>query len=262
MIGPTLLLGVSLLLHGQAVAAMTIAADDPPAGNAPADPADELAKAKARIAELEAEVAALKARLAASPSAPVPPTPVQPSAPTGEARFTSPASIFRTMSDEYTRSLAELLPAPGDSAETAIFRRELERWVASVNRSYRHPVRWSGRLVRLEPKGDGMVATMEPIDAATGETLGEAYSVPLEARVARRVAAAARGQPQGETWVLTGTFVPEVRFQPGRMQRGDFDNPPLLGPGAEFLWRLEVGSLVPGRREKPAESETPAVPSP
>ena len=53
-----------------------------------------------------------------------------------------------------------------------------------------------------------------------------------------------------------------VRFQPGRMQRGDFDNPPLLGPGAEFLWRLEVGSLVPGRREKPAESETPAAPSP
>jgi len=252
----------SILALGLALASTpssAFAADDPPAAAPPVDQAEELAKAKARIAELEAEVAALKAQLAGGASAP---SPTAPPPPTGEARFASPAAIFRTLSDDYTASLAELLPAPGDPAETAIFRRELERWVAGVNRSYRRAVRWNCRLARTEPNGEGMVATIEPMDAATGESLGEPCLVALEPRIARRVASAARGRIGGDPWILTGTFVPEVRFQPGRMQRGDFDNPPLLGPGAEFLWRLEVASLVPGRREGPAEPAAPAAPNP
>lgn len=256
---PALASNLALGLALASTPSSAFAADDPPAAATPADQAEELAKAKARIAELEAEVAALKAQLAGGvPAA----SPTSPPSPTGEARFASPAAIFRTLSDDYTTSLAELLPTPGDPAETAIFRRELERWVASVNRTYRHAVRWNCRLARTEAKGEGMVATIEPIDAATGASLGEPCSVALEPRIARRVASAARGRAGDDPWILTGTFVPEVRFQPDRMQRGDFDNPPLLGPGAAFLWRLEVDSLVPGRREKPAEPAKPAAPNP
>ena len=240
-----------------AAPAVPMGPDDPPATVAPAGLAEELAKAKARIAELEAEVAALRAQIAGAPPVPAAAAPAADADP-----FASPAAIRRALESDYTRSLAERLPAAGDATATAIFRRELERWVAGANRGYRHPVRWNGRLLKSEPSGERLLVTLEPIDPRSGDSLGEAFTVALEPRIARRMAAAARANVNGEPWTVVGTFVPEVRANPDRMERGDFDNPPLLGPGAELFWRLEVDSLVPARREKPAETAAPAAPAP
>lgn len=240
----------ALLLAGPVAA---VQSPEPAARDEPAaDLAGELARAKARIAELEAEVAALKAQLAAAPS-------VAPKAPPSATAdpFAHPSAIRRSLEAEYTDSLAEALPAPGDAAATAIFRRELDRWVASVNRSYRKPVRWNVRVKKTETQGDRLLATLVPLDPASGDPAGDEFTVPIEARIARRVAATARNSSNSDPWVLVGTFVPEVRARPERMSRGDFDTPPLIGPGAELLWRVEVESLVPERREPPA----PAAPS-
>lgn len=235
--------------------ARSAVADPPAAADSPADPgedlAEELAKAKARIAELEAEVAALRAQVASGPAAP-PKLPVQ------TDPFESPGSIRSALEADYTKALAEALPAPGDAAAAALFRRELERWVASVNRTFRQAVRWNARLLKAEPQGERLLVTLVPVDPESGISLGEEYTASLDPRIARRLPAAARNRPDGEAWVVTGTFVPEIRFRPERMERGIFDNPPLLGPGAEFLWRIEVESMVPARRGKPGEpTETP-----
>lgn len=237
-----------------------IAADPPATPDAPADLAGELARAKARIAELEAEVAALKAQLASSPAAAPPAVPVQSNpVPVQPDPFASPGSIRAALEADYTKALAETLPSPGDPAATAAFRRELERWIASANRTFRHAVRWNARLVRSEPQGERLLVTLVPVDPASGASLGEEYTASLEPRIARRLPAAARNRTDGEPWVVAGTFVPEIRYRPERMERGIFDNPPLLGPGAEFLWRLEVESMVPDRRERPGEP--PAAPT-
>ena len=173
--------------------------------------------------------------------------------------FESPTAIRRGLEGDYTRSLAVRLPATGDQAATAIFRRELERWVAGANRSYRHPVRWYGRLVRTQPQGERLAVTLAPVDPVSGDPLGEEFTVTLEPRIARRLSNPAR-PTAGDPWVLAGTFVPEIRANPDRMDRGIFDNPPLLGPGAEFRWRIEVESLVPTRREPAAEPAAPPAP--
>lgn len=232
---------------------------DPPAATAPAGLADELTKAKARIAELEAEVARLKAQLATPPAA-APAAPA--SSPVADtAPFASPASVRLALEGDYTRSLAERLPAAGDQTAAAIFRRELERWVAGANRSYRHAVRWHGRLVRTQPQGERLAVTLAPVDPVSGDSLGEEFTATLEPRIARRLSDRAR-TAAGDPWTLVGTFIPEIRANPDRMERGIFDNPPLLGPGAEFRWRVEVESLVPARREPPAEPATePAAPA-
>jgi uncharacterized small protein (DUF1192 family) len=248
--------------------------DDPPEVAAPAEPveepnealaeelAEELARAKARIAELEAEVAKLRAELAARTATPPPPAAPATPPPADDDPFASPASIRRTLESDYTRSLAESLPAAGDAGGAAAFRRELERWVAAANRSYRNPVRWSVRTVDREPRGDRLLVTLEPIDPKTGDSLGDAFPVLLESRLARRWASTARTSPSDATWTLVGTFVPEIRANPARMARGDFDNPPLIGPGAELFWRIEAESLTPARRERPAEPAAPAAPTP
>lgn len=245
---------ISLIIAGTLPAAQ--AADAPPAGESAADLADELAKARARIAELEAEVAALKARLAGAPPTAAPPPTTAPDA----DPFANPASIRRRLETDYTAQLAEALPAPGDAAAMANFRRELERWVASVNRSYRKPVRWNVRVSRTEPQGDRLRMTLVPLDPASGEPAGDEFIATAESRIARRVAAAARNASGSDPWTLVGTFIPEINARPERMSRGDFDHPPLIGPGAELFWRVEIESLVPERRERPLPVD-PAAPS-
>lgn len=245
---------VSMLLTAPIPA---VAAPEEPPAVAPADPADELAKAKARIAELEAEVARLKSQLATGAS----PTPASAPAATPPADadpYASPTTIRRALESDYTSSLAERLPPPGDAAAAAIFRRELERWVAAANRSHRQAVRWHGRLVRTQPQGERLLVTLAPVDPVSGESLGEEFTATLEPRLARRLSNSVRSNAEGEAWTLLGTFIPEIRANPDRMERGVFDNPPLLGPGAEFRWRVDVESLVPARREKPAEPAAPA----
>jgi hypothetical protein len=270
-LGTAFALALAAILPVQSVTASVPAAflpvqsggtDDPPHPDRidgdGARPADRTAELEAEIVRLRAEIVRLETELArlkappANPSAPA-------AAPADADPFASPQAIRRALERDYTKSLAERLPPTGDAAAGAIFRRELERWVAGANRSYRQAVRWHGRLVRIQPQGDRAVVTLAPVDPVSGDSLGEEFTAVLEPRIARRLSNAGRSSPVGETWALTGVFIPEIGANPARMERGIFDNPPLLGPGAEFRWKVEVESLVPVRREKPAP---PAAPVP
>jgi len=253
-------LAAAFLASGASAAAPR---DDAPAVAAE-DLAKDLAAARARIAELEAEVAALTAALAAAGGSVATPAaaPVA-SAPTSE--FASAGAVRKALEAEYTKALAESLPAPGDAAARARFVTALDRWVATVNRSHRKQVNWTVRVTRAVPHGDRLALTLEPIDPTSGTAIDEAFTIALEPRLARRVQERGRVTPSDQPWTLVGVFVPEIRGNAARMERGIFDQPPLLGPGAEFLYRIEPQSLAPVRRAAPnstpgATPETPATP--
>lgn len=231
----------------------------------------ELDLARQRNGELEGRIAQLERELAARRAAP--PASTQPtSPPLDEEEITvdesipnaSPRALFNAIIASHDEAMADMdWGAAGDRNRRA-YLKKLDGWRNGVNRQFRSPIKWYVRVVdgRISPAGHRII-TLVAVDPQTDVRLGNPFQVVLTQNLVDRLA---RYEARGEldVLILRGTLVPEVHVNEERLDRGSFDNPPLIGPFAEFMYRVDVASLVLPREElkepAPPASTRPAMP--
>jgi len=155
----------------------------------------------------------------------------------------SPRALFKALVASYEATMAGLpIGKPGERDRRA-YLRKLENWRAGVIREFRSPIVWHVRVIdaRLGPDRQRIV-TFLAVDPETDARLGNSFDVVLSQTLVERLA---NFEARGDLGVLVmrGTVFPEIRIDEDRESRGTFDNPPFIGPFAEFLFRIEVASL-------------------
>lgn len=171
----------------------------------------------------------------------------------------SPRALFKAIVASYQQALENLeVGRPGDGKRRA-YLRKVENWKAAASREFRNQIHWTVRLIDVRITANGQrVATLVAVDPETDVQLGAPFDVVLSQTLVDRLA---RYGSQGELGALSlrGTLSPEIRLDQAREERGSFDNPPFIGPFAEFLFRVDVTSLQPVREEQAAPDNTPAT---
>lgn len=236
----------------------------------------QLDAARERQKELEDRIADLEAKLAAAlkgsttttpksgggPAIPAEEVTVDESVPTA-----SPRALFKSLIASYEEATAGLeigrfLPGGtaggGPDRDRRNYLKRLEAWRTSANREFRAPIKWHVRVIdaRVGPDNQRII-TLVAVDPVTDVRLGNTFDVVLSQSLADRLARyQERGGGEIGVLVLRGTLIPQVRINPDRDVRGTFDNPPFIGPFAEFLYRIDVTSLI-HPRDEPADARPP-----
>jgi hypothetical protein len=233
---------------------------------------EEELKAKDReIDRLKDQISELRQRLDDLRRAPRPAT--RPAAPEPEKVTidesipgASPRALFRAVRESYDKATANLdMGRPGDGRRRA-FLKKLEGWKSSVDREFRGPITWHVRVIDTRDqdihadRSRELVVTLQAVDPETDVKLGEPFDVPLSRALADRLT---RYGHRGDVGVLVlrGILSPNIRINEERTERGSFDNPPFIGPFAEFGYAIEAHGLKPveeDRKEHPAPTTKPA----
>lgn len=209
----------------------------------------ELEAAHARIAELEAQNARLRQQLAAARSAPAQST-AAPSLEPEEVSIdesiptASPRALLNALVQRYEKATDGLEPGmPGDAARRT-YMRMLENWKQTVEREFRSLIEWHVQATDSYAANRARYVSLVAVDPVTGVKLGPPFEVQLTRPLADRLAVLESRGKLG-TLVLRGTLIPKVRINEQRETRGSFDNPPFIGPFAEFGFTIDVRSLAP-----------------
>ena len=211
-----------------------------------------------RVSQLESQLRRMAAGGAATPGGT---TPEEPEKVTVDETVpsASPRALFKAIVDSYAKTTTDLdMGHPGDGKRRA-YLKKLEGWKSQQDRELRGPITWHVRAVdsRTTRSGD-LIVTLVAVDPETDVRLGNSFDVELSKLQAERLAwADAHGAPG--PLVLRGTLVPNVRINEDRGTRGTFDNPPFIGPFAEFLYSVEVKSLTLAKEEKEPGATTKPV---
>lgn len=227
---------------------------------------------KQQIAQLEQQIAALRRSSGGSGTAPAT-SPVVPeqvsvdeSVPTA-----SPRALFHAILDSYDKTMGGAdIGKPGD-AKRRMYLKKVEGWRSAANRDFRAPITWHVRFIdgRSAKNGD-RIATLVVVDPKTDVRLGNQFDVLLSKLFADRLDFyKAHGGLDNIVMVLRGTVIPDIRINEERAARGSFDNPPFIGPFAEFIYSVDVKSLMAAKddeKEQPASkpkepARTPSAPS-
>ena len=201
----------------------------------------ELAEAHATIATLKAEIAQLKAAGGVAPTPPAPAAELTP-----DQALLSVQHFTRFSREAYLRDVAPLV---GTDLRSESGRgggqRTLEKWVGSMNRDWRKPVKWTVVVREIERRPDGASARIQVVDGTTGESFGDVVTLPLDERQAKRLESFGRRPNQSGYWNLAAVFTPQLTVNMARLDPGVFDTPPYIGPGVEFRYTLVAESLTP-----------------
>ena len=168
----------------------------------------------------------------------------------------SPRALFNALVDSYAKTTSDLdMGRDGDGKRRAYIKK-LEGWKSQVDRQFRGPLVWHVRAVdsRTTRSGDRIV-TLVAVDPETDVRLGNPFDVELSKIQMERLAWSDAHGELGPL-VLRGTLVPNVRINEAQATRGTFDNPPFIGPFAEFLYGVEVKSLMLAKEDKEANATT------
>jgi hypothetical protein len=216
----------------------------------------ELEAARARIAELEQTVARLTRQLErARPPQPGEPERDQPEVTIDESKpNASPRALLRAMTESYEEHLGEMEIGEDGDRTRALYLRQLERWLNRVNREFRAPLTWTVRVLETEETRAGHALRVLAIDPKSGARLGEAFEMELPRRLARRYEQLLARQ-EAEVLQIRGTLVPQARLNRERMSPGPFNVPPLIGPFAEFGFRIELSSVAKPGDDAPEQRE-------
>lgn len=166
----------------------------------------------------------------------------------------SPRALFNAVVAGY-RSATDGMQTgkPGDSARM-LYLRTLEIWRAATARDLRAAINWHVRVVGAKPgPGKDRILILVAIDPVTQARLGQPFDTNFPQAMANRLAT---WESRGTVDVLQirGTLIPDIRINEDRPERGTFDNPPFIGPFAEFGFRVEVASI---KRVIAGEKDTP-----
>lgn len=206
----------------------------------------ELEAAKARITELEQQVARLERALAALRGEQPPAAPTDEIVTIDESEpSASPRALLRALAADYEETMKDVEIGSGREGDRtrANYMRSLQRWQAGISRKYRAQIQWHVRVEGETATRTGYDLRLRAVDPVTKATLGDAFEISLPQAMARRYETI-RDRDRGEVLVLRGTMSPRVVLNPDRHTSGPFDNPKLIGPFAEFGFSIEPRSLL------------------
>lgn len=221
---------------------------------------DENEKLRQRIEQLEKQIAASRRSGGGRSPTPAP----EPEKVTIDETVpsASPRALFKAIQDSYVEVSKDVdMGRPGDGVRRAYLKR-LDGWKAAVDRQFRGPITWHARVVdarseNVDPdRPRERIVTLVAVDPQTDVRLGEPFDVQLSKTLTDRLANYEHRSPDGDIGVLVlrGTLAPSIRINEDRAERGSFDNPPFIGPFAEFLYEVDVKSLMPAAEDKEREA--------
>lgn len=168
----------------------------------------------------------------------------------------SPRALLREAAKRYQEALDGMDRGEmDDSPERRSYLRAVNQWTARFNREMRKPIQWPVRIVREpRPAERGVIVRMEMVDPKTGAAIGDAFDAFIPRAVVDRLAELEpRMDLMEQTFSLRGTLVPNVGVNPQRSTKGAFNNPPLIGPYAEFGFAVETRTLTLWEDRAPAD---------
>jgi len=212
----------------------------------------ELDAARRRIADLERDLQALIRRLGRTTGSPATTTAQAP-----PERVTidesvpnaSPRALLRATRESYTEATSGLEIGDLDSMaarrQRAAYLRAVESWAKRIQREMKSAVVWHIRMLPMaEQGGEEPGLRVRAIDPETHVELGDPFTIRLNSAVRRKLATLDQRGPI-DVLVLKGVLIPQVTVNQDRMDPGPFDNPPLIGPFAEFRFVVTANSLTP-----------------
>jgi hypothetical protein len=210
----------------------------------------EVAQKQTEIDRLQAENAQLRAGGAAQGRAPLPPLEPEEVSIDETKPAASPRALLAAAVTGY-RAVTKDLVLESEGPERLTYQRAVEKWAKRAAREYRMPVEWHVRVVGpVESSGRGYSIRLQAVDPKTDTLLGDPFEGLLTKTEQARLAQRERTL-SGDVFVMKGTAMPEIVYEPERTAAGPFDNPRFIGPFAEFTLVVDVQSIA----EKPQEPE-------
>jgi hypothetical protein len=225
----------------------------------------ELEAARARVRDLEAENARLARDLetARRGGTPLPPPPPERTSVDESVPSASPRALYKALVADYAEATRDLDAGTPGSREAAVYLATVRTWAARRARELRAQITWQVRVLEIAPaQQDRSSLRLLAVDPQTHVALGDPFNVQVaETHVRRLRELSQRGG--GDLVEIHGLLVPEVRVNEARPQADPFDAVPLIGPYAEFGFRVDVRTITaPAReKEKEKEKEEPAKPA-
>lgn len=213
----------------------------------------ELDAARTRIADMERELQALMRRLGETVGSPPTTTTPQEQVTVDESvPNASPRALLRAVRESYADATEDLemgdFESSAGSRQRAAYLRAVESWAKRIQREMRSSVVWC--VETLEDQGDEAGLRVTAIDPETKVVLGDPFTIRLSGAVRHKLDTLLRRGRRTEL-ILKGVLVPEVTVNPNRIEAGAFDNPPLIGPFAEFNFVVTANSLTPPAKQAP-----------
>ena len=212
----------------------------------------ELDAARSRIADLERDLQTLMRRLGRTTG-----TPATTTAQTPPERVTidesvpnaSPRALLRAIRESYTEATSNFDLGDDNSMagrrQRAAYLRAVESWARRIQREMKSSVVWHIRMLPMAEQGGGEPGLrVRAIDPETKVELGDPFTIRLNSAVRRKLATLDQRGPI-DVLVLKGVLIPQVTLNQDRMDPGPFNNPPLIGPFAEFRFVVTANSLTP-----------------
>ncbi len=211
----------------------------------------ELDAARRRIADLERELQALMRRLGRTPGTPASTSPSPPERVTIDESVpnASPRALLQAIRDSYADATRDIEIGNFDSTtgtrQRAAYLRVVESWAKRIQREMKSSVVWHIKMLPMSEQGGGEPGLrVRAIDPVTKVELGAPFTIRLSNTVRRKLATLDQRGPI-DVLVLKGVLMPQVTVNQDRMEVGAFDNPPLIGPFAEFRFVVTASSLTP-----------------
>lgn len=162
----------------------------------------------------------------------------------------SPRAMFNAMKESYEETFTDMEIGEANDRQRSLYLRSVERWRARINREMRGTIEWQARVIEAEDTRAGYLLRVVAVDPKTEVRLGEQFTIELPRRHARRYEQLVdRGQ--AERVRIRGVLTPDVQVNHDRRESGPFNVPPLIGPFAEFGFRIDVQAVT-----APDEAET------
>ncbi len=211
----------------------------------------ELDAARIRIADLERDLAALMRRLGrttGSPSSTAPSTPPERVTIDESVPNASPRALLGAIRESYTEATSDFeigdFDSPTGRRHRAAYLRAVESWARRIQREMKSAVVWHIRMLPMAEQGGGEPGLrVRAIDPETGVELGDPFTIRLSSAIRRKLAMLEQRTPI-DVLVLKGVLMPRVTVNQDRMDPGPFNNPPLVGPFAEFRFIVTANSLT------------------
>jgi len=155
----------------------------------------------------------------------------------------SPRALFRAVVESYEEAVGDTEIGEDGDRQRSLYIRAVERWRARANREYRSTIDWHVRVLESEETRGGYRLTVAAVDPTTDVQLGDSFTIDLPRRQARRYEQLVE-RGQAEKLRVRGVLVPEIQVNADRRDPGPFNVPPLIGPFAEFGFRIDPNAMT------------------
>jgi hypothetical protein len=213
----------------------------------------ELDAARTRIADLERQLQALMRRVGPTTGSPVTTQPEQVSIDESVPNA-SPRALLRATRESYAEATSDFeigdYDSPTGRRQRAAYLRAVESWAKRIQREMRSSVVWHIRMLPMaEQGGDEPGLRVRAVDPETDVELGDPFTIRLNSAIRRKLATLEQRGPI-DVLVLKGVLMPRVTVNQDRMDPGPFNNPPLIGPFAEFRFIVTANSLTQEKKSR------------